>query len=163
MKKDNRKGADRFGDITSMNARRKEKKEQLWNNRKPTTKSEWVALGELLISWSQTSDSVTIDDFGILYKYGPHRISKWVDDSEDFAEAWEIATYNVGQRRNKLWKNSDKLLEKSLSLYDWRIRDREDELKKADANATPKTLPPLGLYEIPNTPELDEHLKKKGK
>ena len=113
--------------LAHMNARKREKRENLWNNRKPSKKSEWVALSELLVSWSIDSDSISIDDFGIKYNYGPHRIAKWTDDSPEFAEAWEKATYNVLQRRNKAWRDPDKLLNRSLALYDWRIRDYEEK------------------------------------
>lgn len=144
--------------VILMNARRKQKQEQLWMTSKPKNKSEWTKLSELLISWAKTSDSITIDDFAVDYHYGIHRLAKWVNDSEEFAEAWEIATQYVLRRRNKVWRDADKLLSRTLTLYDWRLRDLEDEKEKQKNEAILSSKQSI-IYYGPQVAETEEGKK----
>ncbi len=160
MKVDRRRPTDAHP--TLMNARRREKKQQLWMSHKPKLKSEWTALSELLISWAKTSDSISIDDFAVQHNYGIHRLAKWVADSEEFAEAWEIATQQVLQRRNKVWRDADKLLSRTLTLYDWRLRDLEDEKEKQKNEAILSTKQSI-IYMGPQVSETEEGKEYKQK
>ena len=116
-------------------ARKLKKKRDLDSGRKPTRECEWVALGDKLVKWSTQFKSVDIDDFARMHNFPPYSFStKWLAENEFFAECFQKAIYNVGQRRHAMLKDSEKYLMRTLPLYDWRMQDLEKQEKEGQKN-----------------------------
>jgi hypothetical protein len=116
-------------------ARRNEKKARVMEGKKPSSPAEWISLGDKLVAWSTQYKSVDIDDFARLYAYPPYSFStKWLAENEFFAECFQKAIYNVGERRHAMLKDSEKYLMRTLPLYDWRMQDLEKQEKEGQKN-----------------------------
>lgn len=118
-----------------LHARHNQKKRKVNEGKKPSSPAEWVALGDRLVSWSTQYKSVDIDDFARLYAYPPYSFStKWLSENEYFAECFQKAIYNVGQRRHAMLKDSEKYLMRTLPLYEWRLQDLDRQEKEQQKN-----------------------------
>jgi hypothetical protein len=118
-----------------LNARKLEKKRMMECGRKPSKPAEWVLLGDMLVKWSQQSKSVDIDDFARLHNFPPYYFStKWLGENEYFAECFQKALYNVGERRHAMLKDSEKYLMRTLPLYDLRLQDLDKQDKDQQRN-----------------------------
>lgn len=163
MKTDNRRPID-HDDITLMNARRKEKKRQLAQARKPQRDSEWLALGENMFKWFQENEyAIDIDDYAISHGYPPYTLKKhWANESPILKEYLEKSYHLLKLRHNKYLESQDKLagiLYKERPLYNWELKDYElmmkqkDDENKGNINVTIEAAPDTGLKPAPKKGE----------
>lgn len=150
----------RQSDGVYMNAGQLFKKRKFQMGRKPTNQSEWVHLGEAMIEWAKTSDSLYIEDFAIANNYSPYRLYRYKEDDEYYAECYDMAASIVGRRREEASrdrKQDNTLLVKKVELYDRVYKEVQAE-KRKDAVAA-KTIP--AIIEIPVFDETDSVPKRK--
>jgi hypothetical protein len=113
-----------------MNARIRAKKKSVSLGRKPIDPNEWVYLADELYEWSLLPSSINFDDFALTKGFGPMRFRKWVKENEYFQERFEMALYEVGLRRLSSLRDKDKLIMRTLPLYDLALAEYEQSINK---------------------------------
>ena len=139
------------------NARKKQKKERFALRRKPSNRSEWVALADELLNWVRTSNSPYIHEFAVQKGYGSYRLRKWRTEDNYFGEVYEYVCTTLALRREILASDrsrDNKLLNRLQPLYDWSLAEYEQEAQKEIVDKLKKMVYTVGITDptiVPDT------------
>jgi hypothetical protein len=69
---------------------------------KPTSESQWIALGDKLKNWAMLETSLVYEEFPASCGYSCRKFNRWKEENEYFADAIDFAKHTLGARREKL-------------------------------------------------------------
>ncbi len=148
-------------EIAQLNARRKEKKAKLLIGRKPSTRQEWVELGESLYNAIHSNpETDDIAGFALARGYSPLQLRTWIKDDEDYACIFRLCIALCEQRRRGKWKDYDKYLLRTFRLYDLEVAKDEDEIRAKQLEGEKGGTFILNINQVEPTQELEEHKKR---
>jgi len=125
-------------------------------NRKPFNDHQWIYLAQRLIEFAELESSLFIDVFPLSWGYSPYKFKKkWFSENETFAEALELATAMINQRRNQMLTFSKEIVDRKDWLDRRPLYDKEylEYLKEKDAvkNDAIKGSVTVQVMPIPNS------------
>lgn len=104
----------------------------------PQSPEEFQAVANKLIKWAQKEDSINIEDFSLSLLISPKTFAEWVNKSDYFSSAYDIALRIVGSRRKKLAQTgilNTSLVLATLPLYEPEYRKWLISLRLKEENA----------------------------
>jgi hypothetical protein len=123
---------DQDNALRIVRTRRTEKKKRFLISAKPKEPNEWIFLADHFLDWCRKTDSIDIEEYAIENRYPPFKFLGWHSENDYFADALDLGTYMIGQRRLKAQTNRDKEIYRTMPLYDKCLAEYESSLKKGN-------------------------------
>lgn len=147
-----------------MNARKREKKIEKENCKKPTTESGWVSLSEEMKKWYEENPNArSRTSFPRTRGYTPFKFLKWRKESKTFADALESITAICLERRDEYMHSKDKLYLqylKQLPQYDLEYAEYEMEKSAKESDALINAAKQIPLWQGAKAMRKEEKDKK---